>query len=396
MAAHKNKPQYSLVRFITINHNYQMKNIQLVPLTLSHYKYKYSMIVLFYSCIFLTIMFANNNSAPISVVTAFTTTTSATASGRGRGGVVITKDKSSSMFMLPNNTEPKQSFVTATAATATDTFLVDEQRHREEDTIEFISQENNTKMNFNAILNTAIIVAIAFGALNHITAIDTSIMRGWSLEETAIRIPSDIWNSYSSVLSTHPIQTKAVTSATVYTIGDLIAQRTEGSSISEIDLLRTLRSLLAGLIGHGPLSHIWYNVSDNLFTNVLHLPTNIWGTGVKIVIDQTTWGPIWNNTYILLLGIMKFQKPKDIGAEMKRTTIPLLKSGLKLWPLAHCVTYGLIPKENRLLWVDLVEIIWVTILASTAAAGPDGTVEGTVTNNDGDGSSGGNEKIMSA
>ena len=32
------------------------------------------------------------------------------------------------------------------------------------------------------------------------------------------------------------------------------------------------------------------------------------------------------------------------------------------------MTYGLIPVENRLLWVDAVEIIWVTILATQAAA----------------------------
>lgn len=53
---------------------------------------------------------------------------------------------------------------------------------------------------------------------------------------------------------------------------------------------------------------------------------------------------------------------------MKKSTIPLFISGLRLWPLAHCVTYGLIPVENRLAWVDLVEILWVTILASQAAA----------------------------
>lgn len=89
---------------------------------------------------------------------------------------------------------------------------------------------------------------------------------------------------------------------------------------------------------------------------------------------QTTWGPFWNNTYILLLGIMQLSKPEKIFGEMKRTTIPLIVSGLKLWPLAHLVTYGLIPVENRLLWVDLVEIIWVTILA-TAAANPDSNVD---------------------
>ena len=61
---------------------------------------------------------------------------------------------------------------------------------------------------------------------------------------------------------------------------------------------------------------------------------------------------------------MKRDSLTVIWSEMKRTTIPLIVSGLKLWPLAHCITYGLIPIENRLLWVDLVEILWVVILAS--------------------------------
>ena len=70
-----------------------------------------------------------------------------------------------------------------------------------------------------------------------------------------------------------------------------------------------------------------------------------------------------------MLGIMQFQKPSQIWSDIKRTTIPLVVSGLKLWPLAHCVTYGLVPVENRLLWVDIVEILWVTILATQASGG---------------------------
>ena len=202
--------------------------------------------------------------------------------------------------------------------------------------------------------------------------LDSGITKGlWSLQETALEIPTDLWNSYSEVLSSSPIQTKAVTSATVYTIGDLISQRTEGAYMGELDRPRVVRSLLAGLLGHGPWSHVWYSLSENMFQNVLHLPNDIFGTAAKIAIDQTTWGPFWNNTYILMLGLMKLDSPKTIWAEMKRTTVPLLVSGLKLWPLAHCVTYGLVPVENRLLWVDFVEIFWVTILATTAAAGND-------------------------
>jgi protein Mpv17 len=53
---------------------------------------------------------------------------------------------------------------------------------------------------------------------------------------------------------------------------------------------------------------------------------------------------------------------------MKRTTVPLVVKGLKLWIPAHCITYGLISMENRLLWVDVVEIVWVSILATQAAS----------------------------
>jgi protein Mpv17 len=127
------------------------------------------------------------------------------------------------------------------------------------------------------------------------------------------------------------------------------------------------------LIGHGPLSHAWYNVCDYSFENILHLSAAWWP--LKILIDQTVWGPIWNNTYIVMLGLMKRETLETIWSDMKRTTVPLIVSGLKLWPLAHCVTYGLIPKENRVLWVDMVEIVWVTILATQAAGHTQATLE---------------------
>ncbi|GKY94862.1 hypothetical protein MPSEU_000451100 [Mayamaea pseudoterrestris] len=197
--------------------------------------------------------------------------------------------------------------------------------------------------------------------------------RGWDFSEIALRDFADTWASYMQHLQSNPILTKAITSGSVYTIGDLIAQRTEiGGSSDEspaegFDGMRVLRSGLAGFIGHGTLSHFWYLACDYSFEHVLHLSAAFWP--LKILIDQTVWGPIWNNTYILLLGLMKRESLETVWADMKRTTVPLIVSGLKLWPLAHCVTYGLIPTENRVLWVDMVEILWVTILA-TQAAGP--------------------------
>jgi protein Mpv17 len=239
-------------------------------------------------------------------------------------------------------------------------------------------QEWKATLDADEVINMGILLGIGVLVWVKLTTIEADFSRGWTLEEQALRIPLDVWASYSEVLDRAPVMTKAATSATVYTIGDVIAQRTDGTSMGDLDRMRTLRSMLAGLLGHGPLSHYWYNFCDNIFDNTLQW-TAWWAFFPKILVDQTTWGPFWNNTYILLLGLMKMEKLPVIWADMKRTTVPLIVSGLKLWPLAHCVTYGLVPTENRLLWVDLVEILWVTILASqasgAAATSPEASAE---------------------
>lgn len=218
---------------------------------------------------------------------------------------------------------------------------------------------------FDSVINASILIIAIVTVVTTVLSVDVGITRGWSAEEIAFRIPLDNWRSYNNILSMAPIETKAVTSATVYTIGDIISQQTsEDKSIGELDRGRILRSALAGFIGHGPMSHVWYRVSEDFFDNVLHLQHAWWDFLPKIVVDQLVFSPIWNNAYILLLGVMQLQGPGQIFAEMKRSTIPLVVSGLKLWPFVHIITYGLIPVENRLLWVDLVEIVWVTILAN--------------------------------
>lgn len=229
----------------------------------------------------------------------------------------------------------------------------------------------------NGAINNGLVLAISLAVLVKLSLVDQGMTRGWTTAEMAVRIPMDNWADYYQVLTNSPIQTKAATSATVYTIGDIIAQRTEGTSMSELDRPRVIRSMLAGAIGHGPLSHYWYDISESFFNDFLHW-TAWWSFFPKVILDQATWGPFWNNVYIILLGVMKQESWETMWNDIKRTTVPLVVSGLKLWPLAHCVTYGLVPVENRLLWVDLVEIVWVTILATQAAGGAPTPEDGDV------------------
>ncbi|KAL3816155.1 hypothetical protein ACHAXA_001642 [Cyclostephanos tholiformis] len=220
----------------------------------------------------------------------------------------------------------------------------------------------------DAFINSAILLLIALFVLERVISVEFGITRGWSPYEIAQRLPLDNWASYSRLLDASPVRTKAITSATVYALGDVLSQRSAGASMGELDRWRVMRSLIAGLIGHGPMSHLWYDLSEDFFDDVLRMDRAWWDFVPRVILDQAVFGPIWNNTYVLLLGIMQFHKPRRIWDDMRRTTIPLILSGLKLWPFVHIVTYGLVPIENRLLWVDAVEIVWVTILASTASS----------------------------
>jgi protein Mpv17 len=226
------------------------------------------------------------------------------------------------------------------------------------------------------VASTGIMVAVSALVVWKL-GMDGDLMSLSSAQDMITHIPLAALDVYSNVLKSAPIMTKAATSATVYTIGDIIAQKSTGTDLGDIDRMRTLRSMLAGGIGHGPLSHYWYHISDSLFNDVLHW-TAWWSFIPKVVLDQSAWGPVWNNSYILLLGLMQRESLESMFNNVKKTTIPLILSGLKLWPLAHCVTYGLVPTEYRLLWVDMVEILWVVILATTAAEAM-GDVDATAT-----------------
>ena len=57
------------------------------------------------------------------------------------------------------------------------------------------------------------------------------------------------------------------------------------------------------------------------------------------------------------------ESPQVIATTVKATWWDLLKAGWRLWPLVHLFTYGIIPVQHRLLFVDAVELVWVSILS---------------------------------
>ncbi|XP_017190962.1 protein SYM1-like isoform X1 [Malus domestica] len=158
-------------------------------------------------------------------------------------------------------------------------------------------------------------------ALTKLITVDQDYWHGWTLYEILWYAPQHNWSAYEEALKTNPVLAKMVISGVVYSVGDWIAQE---------------------LI---PFQDWWV-------------------VPVKVAFDQTVWAAIWNSIYFTVLGFLRFESLISIFSELKATFLPMLTAGWKLWPFAHLVTYGVIPVEQRLLWVDCVELIWVTILST--------------------------------
>ena len=270
------------------------------------------------------------------------------------------EDPAAAIIGLVKPVKPETAAESPVATASSDALRLDDGQHRRTSLPGDVSP--------GALLNWLVLLAAVTLVAGRFLSVDLGLTRGWTPLEVAERVPLDNWRGYNDVLTAAPVQTKAATSATVYTIGDIIAQTKGGSDMGELDRSRIVRSMVAGLVGHGPMSHLWYRWSEAFF-DAVHLPHAWWDFVPKVCADQLVFGPVWNGTFILLLGIMQLHGPGRIWDEMRRTTVPLLLSGLRLWPFVHIVTYGVIPVEKRLIWVDAVEIVWVTILASVANEG---------------------------
>ena len=66
-----------------------------------------------------------------------------------------------------------------------------------------------------------------------------------------------------------------------------------------------------------------------------------WVPVPKVITDQLLWGPFWNAVYITVTGALKRDSFETIKEAVTSTAIPLVLAGIRVWPLAHLVTYGL-------------------------------------------------------
>lgn len=168
-----------------------------------------------------------------------------------------------------------------------------------------------------------------------------------------------LWHAYNNSLESSPIMTKALTSLVGFFLGDLLAQKfltNDGSK--SLDKGRLARMASFGFLFHGPSGHYFYNFLDRFIPG--KSPVNIVS---KIAVDQLLWAPVFTACFFVYLGVTERKSRQQITDKVKNDTWTGVTASWKFWPLAHAINFALVPTQQRLLYINTLQVGYNVILS---------------------------------
>ncbi|XP_078181057.1 protein sym-1-like [Carex rostrata] len=168
-----------------------------------------------------------------------------------------------------------------------------------------------------------------------------------------------IFSWYLSALDKYPIITKAITSAILTLIGDLICQFVI-DKVTKLDLKRTFVFTFLGLALVGPTLHVWY-----LFLSKLVTMQGASGAVVRLCLDQFLFSPVFIGVFMGLLVTLE-GKPSLVMPKLKQEWFPSVIANWQLWVPFQFLNFYFVPQKFQVLAANFVALAWNVILSFKA------------------------------
>ena len=162
---------------------------------------------------------------------------------------------------------------------------------------------------------------------------------------------SGLWARYNKLLEAQPLLTKALTSLTGFTAGDILAQSFIEGSDKPYDLMRTVRLGSFGFLIHGTTGHYFYGFLDSKLPGTAPLTV-----ASKVAIDQTIWNPIFGLMFFGYLNVMEGKSFEDYTNKIKADLKTAVMGSWTVWIPAHTINFAFIPPSQRLLYINTIQI----------------------------------------
>lgn len=186
------------------------------------------------------------------------------------------------------------------------------------------------------------------------------------------------WSSYVRLLHSHPLKTKALTSAFITSLSDVGLQLYEGrgqlraatagatTSAEPFRLNGARTGILSavGLFYSGPVNHFWFSILERLVTT-----SNRWAAaGLKLVIDQTCFAPCVIAGYMTVRGALEGRSAASIAERLQDRWSDAVVACYQFWPAANMLAFAYVPVMYRVLYGNMCAIFWNARLSSISSA----------------------------
>jgi len=185
-------------------------------------------------------------------------------------------------------------------------------------------------------------------------------------------------NLYYRQVQKRPMITQSTMASTMWVLGDCLAQNLENYNLPQnqkskpYNYLRTLKMGLIGLCWNGPFSSWWLRYLDRKFTSSTH-PKIIFK---KLFFDQVFQNPTLTSGVILLVGLSNNLGLEKSIAVVRSDLLEVMYRGWIYWTTIQIVNFRMVPLNYRLLFVQIMAIIWNGYLSLTSNQSIENFVEG--------------------
>mmetsp|Transcript_5564 Transcript_5564/g.9189 ORF Transcript_5564/g.9189 Transcript_5564/m.9189 type:complete len:231 (+) Transcript_5564:132-824(+) len=181
----------------------------------------------------------------------------------------------------------------------------------------------------------------------------------------------DPWGSYNRALDQRPLLTTSLTAATLMSISDVACQKFEISdktttttttTTQRFDQKRTLDVAITGFIWSAPIAHVWYTLLERV---VPPFESKALGVLIRLVLESLIWSPLMVFGYLTCRSVLEGASPME---RLRQKFTTALVASWKFWPPLSIINYALIPLPYRVLYINILSMLWNGYLTTLNAA----------------------------
>ena len=76
----------------------------------------------------------------------------------------------------------------------------------------------------------------------------------------------------------------------------------------------------------------------------------------KVFIDQVLWNPIFGVMFFSYVGLMEAKGVAHVVDKVKNDLLTSVTGSWKVWPLAHTINFRFIPSNQRVLYINTIQV----------------------------------------